>query len=332
MTHRRTPALAALALAATLHAGEPAPLFSNGSSDPNFVPLSTGTTSLSGIVAPASRLWSELQTDSSGSANIVGGFAANSAGDTTGTYRFADDFVIPNGERWTIERVSLFAYQSGAPAFSWPFDRVTLRIWKGTPGTPGGQIVWGNTSTNRYISAAQTGIHRIFNTQLVPSGPSPDLAKSIWRIEAGVTDVTLGPGTYWLDWQFGSTSAPLIRALVPALTIPGKRYERGWNALQYRPAAGLYSGQWFAVVDPGKPASAADQPQDFPFVIHGTLAPPACAGDANGDNTVNGADLSILLFMFGEPTTPFNGADFNGDGIVNGADLSVLLFGFGQGC
>jgi len=57
-----------------------------------------------------------------------------------------------------------------------------------------------------------------------------------------------------------------------------------------------------------------------------------CPADANGDNQVDGADLSVLLFMFGQPTAPFNAADFNGDGIVNGADLSVLLFRFGQSC
>jgi len=332
MTHRRTIALAALvALTAALHADVPPPLYSNGSTDPNVVSLSTGATTYSGVAAPPGRLWSELQTDLSGSANIVGGFAANSAGDPTGTFRFADDFTIPSGEQWIIQGASLFAYQTGAPAFAWPFDRVTLRVWKGTPGTTGSQIVWGNTSTNRFISAAQTGIHRIFNTQLTPTGPAPDVTKAIWRIETSITDITLGPGRYWLDWQFGSTSAPTTRALVPAITLPGKRFDRGWNALQYRPF-GPSSGQWILVTDPGKPAAAAEHPQDFPFVLRGIVAPPSCAGDANGDNVVNGADISILLSMFGQPTTPFNGADFNGDGIVNGADLSVLLFGFGQGC
>jgi len=59
---------------------------------------------------------------------------------------------------------------------------------------------------------------------------------------------------------------------------------------------------------------------------------PTCGGDANGDGTVDGADLSVLLFQFGQNVPPGTAADLNGDGIVNGADLSVLLFRFGAGC
>lgn len=61
-------------------------------------------------------------------------------------------------------------------------------------------------------------------------------------------------------------------------------------------------------------------------------APPHCAGDANGDAHVNGADLSVLLAQFGSAVPAATGADFNGDGLVNGADLSVLLGAFGSSC
>jgi len=60
--------------------------------------------------------------------------------------------------------------------------------------------------------------------------------------------------------------------------------------------------------------------------------PPSCPADANGDNAVNGADLSVLLGQFGQQVAPGVGADFNGDGLVNGADLSVLLSNFGISC
>jgi len=65
-----------------------------------------------------------------------------------------------------------------------------------------------------------------------------------------------------------------------------------------------------------------------------TVAPPpvTCPGDSNGDNLVNGADLSLLLGQFGGPAPPNFGADYNGDGWVNGADLSILLFRFGTSC
>jgi len=63
--------------------------------------------------------------------------------------------------------------------------------------------------------------------------------------------------------------------------------------------------------------------------------PSSCFADANGDHSVDGADLSFLLGVFGQSVNDFPaaaGADFNSDGVVNGADLSVLLTNFGLTC
>ncbi len=54
-----------------------------------------------------------------------------------------------------------------------------------------------------------------------------------------------------------------------------------------------------------------------------------CAGDANGDNVVNLADLNLVLANFGNATS--NG-DVNGDGNVNLADLNLVLANFGNNC
>jgi hypothetical protein len=63
-----------------------------------------------------------------------------------------------------------------------------------------------------------------------------------------------------------------------------------------------------------------------------TPPPSECAGDTNGDNQINSADLSVLLGQFGTAVPPGTGADFNDDGLVNAADLSVLLARFGLSC
>ena len=47
----------------------------------------------------------------------------------------------------------------------------------------------------------------------------------------------------------------------------------------------------------------------------------------NGDGTVNGADLGLLLAAWGT-----DGGDFNGDGTTNGADLGLLLAAWGTDC
>ncbi len=63
-----------------------------------------------------------------------------------------------------------------------------------------------------------------------------------------------------------------------------------------------------------------------------SFVPPSCDGDTNGDNFVDGADLSVLLSNFGSTVVPGTFGDLNDDGVVNGADLSVLLGSFGNGC
>lgn len=59
----------------------------------------------------------------------------------------------------------------------------------------------------------------------------------------------------------------------------------------------------------------------------------ACPGDANGDNTVNFADLNTVLSNFGLSGAPGSTpGDVTGDGIVNFADLNMVLSNFGLAC
>ncbi len=57
-----------------------------------------------------------------------------------------------------------------------------------------------------------------------------------------------------------------------------------------------------------------------------TLAPTA-AEDLNGDGSVDGADLGLLLSAWGSNQPE---ADLNGDGTVDGADLGLLLGAWGS--
>ena len=52
----------------------------------------------------------------------------------------------------------------------------------------------------------------------------------------------------------------------------------------------------------------------------------ACIGDINGDDIVNGVDLSLLLGAWNSDVAY---ADLNSDGIVNGTDLTMLLGAWG---
>ena len=54
-----------------------------------------------------------------------------------------------------------------------------------------------------------------------------------------------------------------------------------------------------------------------------------CAGDIDGDGTVDGADLAVLLGSWGACPAPC-AADVDGNGVVDGVDLATLLGGWGN--
>jgi len=68
------------------------------------------------------------------------------------------------------------------------------------------------------------------------------------------------------------------------------------------------------------------------FVDDVEITGTACAGDANGDGTVNTADLLLMLGNFGDIAAGWSGGDFNGDGYIDTADLLLLLGAFGTTC
>ncbi|MBX3351803.1 MAG: hypothetical protein KF684_02620 [Phycisphaeraceae bacterium] len=61
------------------------------------------------------------------------------------------------------------------------------------------------------------------------------------------------------------------------------------------------------------------------------LTPFPCAGDTNGDNIVNLADLNAILTGYGQSGSGQPG-DVNGDGVVNFLDLNTVLVNFGASC
>jgi hypothetical protein len=89
------------------------------------------------------------------------------------------------------------------------------------------------------------------------------------------------------------------------------------------------SGQTVYVRVSGREGGAVPAP------IYGKVAftfEATCAGDLNGDRSVDGADLGALLSRWGMQVgtgTPDAIADLNADGTINGADLGVLLSRWG---
>lgn len=302
------------------------PLFSNGSANPAAPALGGSATTASGVAAPVGAMWSELQSDGTGGANAVAGFSSHLTG-ATGAYRFADDFTVPAGG-WRLDEAAIFAYQTGAVDAGSPFAAVNLRIWNGRPGDVGSAVVFGDTTTNRMTSSSLTNLRRVFNSVALPLAAVPDESKPIRETRVNLGGVQLAPGTYWLDWQYTTADASR-EAFTPAVTIAGARSTPGANARQFKTTP--TGGQWADVIDTGKPASAADLSQEFPFILFGA-ATPACPGDADGDGSIGLSDVALMITNWSFTVAPGTQGDVSGNGTVGLEDLAVVINNWGVSC
>ncbi|MBL0927388.1 MAG: hypothetical protein IBJ11_07030 [Phycisphaerales bacterium] len=329
----RRSAAALLVLAPAPWAAGGPPIYSNAGPNVAEPGLATGAVSQSGVAAPAGSLWSEVARAAAASeCNVLAGLACHPSGGTGG-YRLAESFTVPANFTWRIDSVRLFAYDPGAAASASPFASVNLRIWSGRPGDAGSSVVFGDTATNRLIGATNTNILRIFNSAIAPAPPAPDGSKIVWQVEASAGATVLNPGTYWLDWQIAPVGAA-DDAFTPGVTVPGSRTLAGWGSRQLKPSVNGGSGGWADVIDPGKPAQAADVALNLPFILMGAITP-VCPADVDGNRSVGANDLSLLLVGFG--LSPGQSgydprADLDNNGSIGANDLSLLLVAFGTSC
>lgn len=214
-------------------------------------PLGTGMTTLSGVAAPVGFQWSEVANDSPTQSNTSAGFTA------TGAFRLADDFTIPAGEVWNINRFRTFGYQTGTLPGATPITGGTLNVWNGAPGAPGSAII----GTATFNNMADSDMYRIFNT-VAPVGTAPGTTRLIREVEWDA-NLSLGPGTYWIDFAYTSPGT----IFVPSVTIPGTRGLPGWNGLQFNGTS------WVTALDTGNPALPPGVPQDFAFDVCGVVIP-----------------------------------------------------------
>jgi hypothetical protein len=301
------------------------PLYSNGSPDPAAPALATGFNSLSGVAAPSGKMWSESPSNNT---NTIGlglvGIAGHHTGETSGSFRLADDFTVPAGPGWYVNTLTLYAYQTGYIGAQSPFSAVNLRIWNGIPGQVGSAVVFGDTTTNRMAHSDETRILRIGNSVVAPFPMTPDATRTIWASTLNVGTL-LAPGTYWLDWQYDCVD-PSRPALSPPVTIAGSVVTSNANARQFAPSTLVPTGTWVTLSDAGKPEASPDQPLDLPFLIAGSSG---CPADFNADAVVDFFDYLdfVAAFSASDPA-----ADFNADTVVDFFDYLDFVSSFASGC
>jgi len=164
-------------------------------------------------------------------------------------YRMADDFTITDPGGWTIDQITFFAYQTGAPSSPSPIVGVYYQIWDGPPDDAGSTVVFGDLTTNRFQKSESHNLQR-------DSVTSPCASNRFIFANVANAGTTLPPGTYWLDWSTEG-SASYSGPWAPPVTILGQTTTG--NALQFTTA-------WAPALDTG----TATQ-QGMPFIIEGSV-------------------------------------------------------------
>ena len=282
-------------------------------------PLSTGATARNGTAAPAGTTWSEVSFDFgvTAFANTSAGSGCQVIGATTAN-RCADDFNVPVGQTWTVNRVVVYGYQTGSVAN--PFIAANLRIWSGRPGDAGSTIVFGDTTTNRMGTVTDSLMFRIFNSG-PPLNTATGTTRRIWRINLEVSPaLVLAAGNYWVDFQLDGGANGNFS---PTNSITGVRGVPGMNARQF---VAPTPATWADVFDDGTPATAPNIPQDFPFKLEGSVAgapavPKSRTLDFDGDNKT---DLAVARSASPSAQTTWFVSN-------SGGTTFVALWGLGTG-
>lgn len=116
-----------------------------------------------------------------------------------------------------------------------------------------------------------------------------------------------------LTWTALGSSVVCERLSVPAMTV----FDDGAGL-----GAALYAGVHESLT------STSCDGDSYLAKWQGCGEIPDPVRDLNGDGTVDGLDLAILLAFWG-PVALFPEADLNDDGVVNGFDLAILLAAWG---
>ncbi|GMU43639.1 MAG: hypothetical protein AMXMBFR25_16250 [Lysobacterales bacterium] len=204
--------------------------------------------------------------------------------------RVADDFVVPAGG-YTINTVTVYSYQTNSTTTP-THNGMTFRIWNGVPGAMGSTVVFGDTTTNRFTSAAFANIFRTLESTGNASTNRPIMA-----VSASGLNINLPAGTYWLDFSLSGSLASGPWA--PPITIVGQTTTG--NGLQ-----SLAGGAFDPVTDVG--------PQGFPITLEGTLP---------------GTDLVTTLTDTPDPVTAGSNVTYqatvNNAGPADATDVAVAL-------
>ena len=170
----------------------------------------------------------------------------------------ADDFTV--GTNWTVNTITFQGYQTNSGNTS-TFTGAYFKIYNGDPSA-GGTVVFGDLTTNRMTSTNFSGVYRV-------NAPGEGTARPVMNIICDGLNISLAPGTYWIEWT-------TTGSLASGPWVPNTAAAVG-NSIQNDGSA------WTTLLNPGA--------VDLPFVIAGSGGGGASAPDVLSYNIYRNGDL-----------------------------------------
>lgn len=242
-----------------------AQLYSNGL-------LATGTVATDGFAAPTGYSWSELQNNTGNNSQVNGtaGLPGYYYADGSLNYALADDFIVPEGQVWSVTSFDFFCYEPIYSGSVPPINQLKIRLYNSDPSLPSSTPISGDLTTNVYDAANSENafIYRIFNAT-VPSPQQPNFSRKVFRVR-GNLNATLPAGHYWVEFQVHATDNTEI--FFPPVTVVGSRSVAGANS-KINVIASFFPSDvlgWGTNTDIGIPNSAPDVALALPFIVNGT--------------------------------------------------------------
>jgi hypothetical protein len=300
----------------------------------NNGPIITGSTTLTGIsYAPAGSWISEGPQEDLQCASTTAGVNGSV------TFRLADDFTVPAGKQWAINKLSVYPYVSGGNTLSTTVTNVNVQIWNGPPNVSGSAVVWGDTTTNRLASATWSNAYRVFNTSVGAAAPTN--TRPPFKLDLNVV-TTLPAGTYWIDYQVAgvNTFNPMVSVMTNlsdgVMRLPAA------NALQFvatPPAPNTGPGAWQYSAENGNQTGCLGAMHELPFILEGVESNagggPVCYPNCDSSTVnpcLNVGDFSCFLNAFANGASYANCDNSTTPPVLNVGDFSCFLNAFASGC
>jgi hypothetical protein len=170
--------------------------------------------------------------------------------------RLADDFTISTTAGAVVRTFTFLVYQTGSTTTS-PITEINLRIWDRAPNAQGAVLLHDHSTQNLLTATSFANVYRIRDTD----PPLQTFNRPVMVATATLpAAITLLPGTYWVDWQVGGSTAFSGPWNVP-VTVLGELGKAGANALQYQ----FDIATWVAV----REHQFVNTPQDLSYRVGG---------------------------------------------------------------